>query len=73
MLSYGEMYDFKLFEGFGFRQTDRQTDKRKDIGGCRVTFATEKISKIVSIWIHVVQNGHYYSETLKSGKYCFFP
>ena len=33
------MIDFKLFGGFGIRQTDRQTD----IGGCRVTFMTEKI------------------------------
>ena len=44
------MIDFKLFGGFGFRQTDRRTDgqtdertnERTDIGGCRVAFATEK-------------------------------
>ena len=30
--------DFKLLRGFA----DRQTDKRMDIGDCRVTFATEK-------------------------------
>ena len=41
----GWMIDFKLFGGFGFRRTDGQTDKQTnkwtDIGGCRVTFMTE--------------------------------
>ena len=33
-----EGIDFKLFEGFALRQTD----KRTDICDCRVTFETEK-------------------------------
>ena len=32
--------DFKLLRGFGYRQTYREMD----ICGCRVTFATEKIT-----------------------------
>ena len=35
------MIDFKLFGGFGNGLTDRLTDERTDIGGCRVAFATE--------------------------------
>ena len=35
------MIDFMLFWGFGDGQTDRQTNERTDIGGCRVAFATE--------------------------------
>ena len=31
------MIDFQLFGGFG----DGRTDRRTDIGGCRVAFATE--------------------------------
>ena len=34
----GGIINFKLFGGFG----DRQTDKLTDISGCRVAFATEK-------------------------------
>ena len=40
------MIDFKLFGGFGNGQTDRQTDGRTDIGGCRVAFATEKDEEV---------------------------
>ena len=36
-----EMIDFMLFWGFAFRQTNGRTNERMDIGGCRVTFATE--------------------------------
>ena len=34
------MIDFKVLGGF---VTDRRTDRRTDIGGCRVAFATEKL------------------------------
>ena len=33
--------DFKLLRGFG----NGQTNKRTDIGGCRVAFTTEKTEK----------------------------
>ena len=42
------MIDFMLFWGFADRQTDRptneRTNERTDIGGCRVAYATEKLS-----------------------------
>ena len=34
--------DFKLFRGFG----DRRTNRRTDIGDCRVAFETENISHL---------------------------
>ena len=36
--------DFKLLRGFADRQTNKWTDKRTDIGDCRVSFATKKES-----------------------------
>ena len=39
------MIDFKLLGGFGDGQTDRQTNERTDICGCRVAFATENADK----------------------------
>ena len=41
------MYDFKLFGVFGNRQTDKRTNGRTDIGGCRVPFATENVKGYV--------------------------
>ena len=41
MFWYDEMNDVMLFGGF----VDRLTDGRTDIGGCRVAFASAKLSK----------------------------
>ena len=38
-------YDFKLLRGFADGQTNRQTNGQKDVGDCRVAFATEKPKK----------------------------
>ena len=40
------MIDFMLFGGF---VTDGRTDRRTDIGGCRVAFATEKLEFFIKI------------------------
>ena len=40
------MIDFMLFGGF---VTDGRTDRRTDIGGCRVAFATENSPEKVGL------------------------
>ena len=53
------MIDFMLYGGFGNILTDRQmdertneqTNERTDIGGCRATFATQKLSIYDNFWM----------------------
>ena len=61
------MIDFKLFGGFGFRQTDGQTVEQTDIGGCRVAFATEKFNYLSHIRSIQLIRTKRYNLDIKSG------